>query len=717
MGRPLRLAALDQQVSEKMMGVRRQAPALAGMLCLSLFATAAQASGAPAAAKRPIAIEDEIEYAAPLSLNLSPDGRQVSYLLRTRDIASNAVTRDLFVVAADGKSKPRLVRKDTSDAAVWGGDSRHLLIVASKGEGAEIRTLRLADGEEELLFSSETGISSLGVSPDGRSLAFLTLNPLAEKEPEKLLHAIEADEDWDANRPEPRVFQLAVMDLATRKARTLTDTSISVANFDWSPDSQRLAIEAYSDPTIVMPAMTADIYVVDVADGTTRALVKMDGMDIGPKWSPDGKWIAFGSQRGKEDFIYATTLAIAPADGSSSPRYIGDALDRLSGGPTNPLRWSADGKHVDVTAPHDLSFHTFRVRISDARTTQITPRVDRLYNFHTYSRDGKRVALLEQGVGVPPDIFIANADDLKLQRITQLNPQWERFSKPLVERVRWRSHDGKWDLNGILLKPSHYREGQRYPTLLALFGGPAMVSHAFNPIENYPLLTLAEEGYVVFIPNTRGRAGYGMDFVHAIRDERDYVSNPLQDVLGGVDLLVAQGVADPDRMGVLGYSYGGILTSNLITRDHRFKAAIYGGGSPELMSGHMDYMDRHLLGVGRDMMGFGNPFEPETIQLAFEQSSVFHAHRVRTPLLLESGEFDGWKDDRRLYRALKHFGVPSEFYVYPRSGHGWAEPALIADSYRRNIDWFNYWVLDKSYRDSKKQAAYDEWKRERRAAR
>jgi dipeptidyl aminopeptidase/acylaminoacyl peptidase len=698
------------------MRIRIAAVAFGGMLCLSLFAHAVQASRAPAAAKRPIAIEDEIEYAAPFSLSLSPDARHVAYVLQTRDIASNTVSRDLFVVSADGKSAPRLVRKDTSSAAVWADDSKHLLLAVPMEKGAEIRTLRLIDGVEEVLYANETAISSLGLSPDGRSLAFLTLSPLAEKEPEKLLHAIEADEDWNSNRQEPRVFQLAVMDLATRRVRTLTDTSITVGKFDWSPDSRRLAIEAHTEPSRVMPVMTSDIHIVDVADGTMRPLVAMEGMDVSPKWSPDGKWIAFASQRGQEDFIYATTLAIVPADGSSPPRYIGDALDRSSGDWTSPLRWSADGRYVDVNAGHDLSVHVFRVRVSDGYTSRITPRRDRLYSSHTYSREGKRVALVEEGVGVPREIYIANADDMKTRRITRLNPQWENYSKPIVERVRWRSHDDKWDLNGILLKPSHYREGQRYPMLLALLGGPAMVAQAFNPIGNYPLLTFAEAGYVVFIPNTRGRAGYGMDFAHAIRDEKSYIGNPLRDALGGVDLLVAQGVADPDRMGVLGYSYGGALTSNLITRDHRFKAAIYGGSMPDLMGRSMDYMEKQLLGLGRDMFGLGNPFEPEAMQLAFEQSSVFHAHRARTPLLLESGEFDGWEDDRRLYRALKHFGVPSEFYVYPRSGHGWEEPALIADSYRRNLDWLNYWVLDKPYRDPQKQAVYDAWKQERRAA-
>ena len=691
---------------------------------------------AHAAPKRPIGIDDLIEVRTPSQVNLSPDGRTVAYMLKTPSLAKNGYTHDLYIVATDGKSEPRrLVAGDSQSGEyasmlqqvpTWAPTSDRLVFVKQQGEGADIRTVRIDTLESDVLVTQEKigkdyefKPGALGAtfafSPDGRWLAFAAKRKKAEVKEEKLLRAIAADENWAPaeKRYPPDTYELFLMELATGTVTKLTQPNVSIDSFEWSPDSKRLAVILQTDISRMAAYMTTDLFVMDIATRELRPLVVQPGIDDDPKWSPDGKLIAFGTQRGQEDWQYGTTLAIVPADGSAPPRLIGEReLDRWSGGASVPMRWSADGKFIDVAASHDLSRHVLRVNVADGATEKLTPGSDRHYEEVSYSSDGKRVALLVQGVAVAPDIYVSSSEKIEPMRLTDSNPQLRELSLPHVERVKWRSPDGKWDLNGLLIKPSTFEEGRRYPMLTNILGGPSMVRQEFNPVFNYALLVMAErEGYVIFMPNSRGRSGFGVDFHHAIRDEKSYVLNPMSDVLSGVDLLVERGIADPKRLGVLGFSYGGTLTANIVTHTDRFRAAIYGEGSPNVLGDIQNYGHSEFLGLNRDMWGFGNPFEPGEIKRAYEQSAVYRLDKVKTPVLIEAGEKSAWEGDRQLYRGLKHFGVPSEFWIYPRSGHGWDEPLLKQDAFRRHIAWFDYWLKGKPYPDKKKQAEYDAWRR------
>jgi len=322
------------------------------------------------------------------------------------------------------------------------------------------------------------------------------------------------------------------------------------------------------------------------------------------------------------------------------------------------------------------------------------------------------MAVRIQGVGVPPDIYLSAVKRFRPKALTHLNPSWNILTVPKAHIIQWRSQDDRWDVRGLLIEPSNYDPKQHYPMLTAILGGPIMVNQELNPDSSYPLLALAEQGYLILMPNSRGREGFGMDFDHAIRDERSYVKNPETDILAGVDAMVVRGIADPDRLGILGFSYGGTLTAYAVTLTNRFKAAIYGEGTPDILRWY-DYANTATLPLLHDMWGFGNPYEPQEIASAIGQSSLFRLNQVHTPVLVEAGELSGWKTDRAYYRGLRHFQVPAEFYVYPRSGHGWDEPRLMQDAFQRHIAWFDYWIKGKPYTDAKKQSAYDEWKQSR----
>jgi dipeptidyl aminopeptidase/acylaminoacyl peptidase len=709
------------------------------LLAGRLSAAAAESEGRT----RAISVEDLIEVRKPSNVALSPDGRWVSYVLTTPLLESNRYLHDIYIVRADGSGTPRqlthseprtgFLASRPQMSTVWSPASDRLVFVAHREGKTAVHTINIRTGEESVLVASDALAGafdfkpehlgyfgdSIAFSPDGRSLALLASRPQQPAVAPVLNHAIEAGEDWAASASpdtlEP-IAQLFIVDLRTLKSTAVTDARLHVAAFRWSPDSRRLALEAVAEPSVPARFIKGDIYLVDAAGGEPRALVRIPGWDRNPTWSGDGKDIAFCTQRGKEDWMYGCSLAVVAADGRTPPRDLGKTLDQLSGSMLSSIHWTATSQHIDVLAGYRLSRHLFRVNARTGETTRLTQRDDRRYDEVTYSTDGKLMALRAQGAAVPPDIYVSGTRLFKPRRLTQINPGWDEKRVPSVEIVKWRSKDGRWEIPGLLLKPSGYRSGQRYPMLTAILGGPGQVDQTLNPIWNYPLLALAEQGYVILLPQSRGRPGSGVEFAHAIRDERSYVLNPLSDVLTGVDEMVSRGIADPDRLGVLGFSYGGTLTAYAVTLTNRFKAAIYGEGTPSVLEG-LAYHHKTFLGLFRDMWGVSSPFEPRDLLSAFEQSALYRLDRVCTPVLLESGENSSWATDRNLYRGLRHFGVPAEFYVYPRSGHGWDEPLLMRDAYRRHIAWFDYWINDRPYSNQEKQQIYDAWQKAMRGGR
>jgi len=715
---------------------RKARIATAGVVALWLL-------GAVAIAQTPqkhvIGVDDVITMRKPGEVQISPDGRWVAYVLTTPLLEQNSYVKDVYVVPTDGSAPPRqLTHNASSDAylasfsglaSVWAPTSDRLVYVARRNGETQVVSLDSHTGQEQsLLSASDLGKdidltpawmgNSLAFSPDGRTLAFIASVKPAAPPAAKLLHAIEADEDWvpDSERSKEPIRQLFVIDLATRKLRPLTEAAMNVAAFDWSPDSRRIAFEG---TTYLGPAnyMSDDIYVVDVAGGASRPLVQLDGWDQKPTWSPDGRFIAFGTQRGKADWMYTESPAVIDADGRGPIRFIGDRIDQIAGASMTSLHWTSDGRALNLITRNGMSRHLFRVVVADGAVERLSDRDDRLYEDISYSQDGRLMAFTVQGVGVPPDVYVSPTDGFKPKRLTHLNPSWDTLTVPIVESVHWRSTDGKWEIPALLIKPSTYSAGKRYPMLTAILGGPSGVLQETSPVWNYPLLTLAEQGYVILMPNSRGRPGNGMAFTHAIRDERSYLANPFTDVMAGVDAMIARGVADPEKLGVLGFSYGGQTTAYAITHADRFLAAIYGEGAPDQLGVLAKYPTKRWLSLDRDMAGIRSPFERDDIQNMFDQSAIYQLDRVRTPVLIESGEKSAWKTDRQLYRGLLHFGVPAEFWVYPRSGHGWDEPKLMQDAYRRHIAWFDYWLLDRPYPDTEKQHRYDEWKAQREKAR
>lgn len=715
--------------------------ALAGrILALTVAVIAQPMHAAETGARRPVNENDLITVRSVSNVSLSPDGKWISYVLKESSLQKNQHVHNVFVIPVDRSSPERQLTNNGPTtgqwasmhnlSTVWSPDSKELVYISVRDGSSELRGINIQTGAERTVVSSKelpAGVTfqqnvnfpteSLQYSPDGRRLALIAYHPIKVEARELPHRGIELRADWypeeDRDPRRPPIGTLYVMDLRTRDIHAVTDATMHVSAIRWSPNGKQLALIANVTPKDPDRYMNDDVYLVDPQSSTPpRQLVNRAGQESRLAWSPDGTSLAFCTQRGIVNWQYQCSLATVNVR-SGAIQDIGLGFLKKVG-TVRDAQWEPDGRHLVVNARYRLSRHLFKMDATSGRFSPITTTDTNHYSQFSYSANGQSMAFVVEGATTPQDIYISKPDRFDPVRLTQLNPEWKSLQKPSVEIIRWRSPDNRWDIHGLLLKPSNYREDRIYPMLTAIYGGPSMVEQTLNVIHNYPLLALAEQGYIIFLPNSRGRAGFGADFEMAIRDEKSYVLNPLSDVLAGVDHLVGSGIADPERLGVLGYSYGGTLTSYAVTATNRFKAAVYGEGSPEINL--FDYYNDTILGLVRDKMGFDHPYSRESLRQAIDQSALHHLDKVKTPVLIEFGMDSGaWKMDRSFYRGLQYYGVPSEFWGLPRTGHGADEPLIKQNSYRRTIAWLNYWIKGEPYYDAGKQKVYDSWLQRRRS--
>lgn len=672
-------------------------------------------------AKRPINIYDLLEVNhigagfSSLQVQLSPDGKWIVYQMRETVLNDNKYVFSLWLIDTSGKTKPKqLSYTKESKASVgfltprWSPDSRTIAHFVDDEKGKGLALIQVDSFEERRLNLSDLlragfdkqirgTISDYKWSPDARFIAFSAASDLDREKTTPLTKGIEVDVTWNPKRHMPTSPTLLfTAEVSTGEIQPLTDESLNVHSFDWSPEGNQIAFSA-SEKVGSNTWMNTDIYVVEVPTRNIRLRLKQPGPDNNPLWSSDGKRIAFNSQKGKLDWQQRTTIGVLdPSEGEAF--YPADDFWQESGSTHKIVSWSDDNQEIYFQAGFHLTRRLFRVSTNGKRVAQITPDNNRMYSQFSFSRDKKILAFAIESVTEPPNVYVSKASLFKPVKLTHVNPQLDNIARSQIEVIKWRSKDDKWDIHGVLIKPPDYQPGKKYPLLVFLQGGPGMVQMAYNLTNQYPIQVFAAKGYLVLAPNTRGRWGFGMPFYHAIRENKDRTPGPLLDMMTGVDLLVEEGIADPDRLGIMGFSYGGELTAYSITQTNRFKAASIGEGPTD----HVNILfhacgDPSRVKFYRDFMGWDPPYDPMELKEIMRQSAIYNVRKVKTPALLEYGSESMAPDHGRIFfQALQYFEVPSQFIVYPRTRHGVSEPLLREDSMLRNLKWFDFWVLGKS---------------------
>ena len=664
------------------------------VLCIGLII----ASPVLVSAQRPVVARDLLRLREVSDPQLSPDGGWVAYTVTTADTVRDRRDRDVWMTSWDGSRSVRVTSSpDQEHAARWSPDGRYLAFLSARQDPREADQLWLLDragGEAERVTDLPGGISEYAWAPDGHRIALVASDPPQDSLP--------AAGDSAGRRPKPIVVDrfvfkydgegflgaerdhLYLFDLATRRAELLTPGPYDESMPSWSPDGRRIAFVSRRRPEFDR-SDNWDLYVVDARAGAEpRQLTTFKGADLDPEWgsrapswSPDGKLLAY-VQGGRPELIYYAVqkLAVVPADGGPA-RVLTEGLDRNVLSPA----FSADGRSILFLQEDDRVYHLARIPVTGGK---VEPLVGgpRMVSDLTLGRDG-RVAVLAGTTAQPDEIYAV--DNAELRKISRQNDAWLGSVRLApVEEISVRSKDGT-EIHGFMVKPPDYQEGRRYPTVLRIHGGP--VWQFYHDFANLDWQVLAAAGYVVLGMNPRGSSGRGEKFATAIWAA--WGQKDGEDVLSAVDWAVRQGIADPGRLGVGGWSYGGILTDEVIARDPRFKAAISGAGQGNALGGYGT--DMYAIEYEAEL---GTPWKnPE----AWTRVSYpfLHADRIVTPTLFLCGDED-WNvplnNSEQMYQALKSLGRDTQLIVYPGQTHEITRPSFVEDRMDRYVAWYGKYL-------------------------
>jgi dipeptidyl aminopeptidase/acylaminoacyl peptidase len=663
--------------------------------------TAAQQPTAPHA----FTVDDLFGVQEISDAQISPDGQFVLFTVNSTDWKEDkAETRIWMVPSAGGDAIPLSAEGPSSSHPRWSPDGKFIAFLSEREEGkTQVYVLNRAGGEAQRLTDTPQDVESFVWSPTGTRLALVLRDPTDEE----LESAAKRNKDKDTSddkssfakkkSQKPWVIDrllfkadtvgyldrhrthLYTFEIASKSLKQITFGDFDDAEPSWSPDGQRLAFS--SNRTKPDPDQTYDdeIWVVS-ADNTDKGalatqITSKRGEHHSPSWSPDGKWIVYTAKLDPSLFEYATKhVAISPATGGEEKVYT-RALDRMS---TEP-RFAPDGKSVYFISDDDGTQVLAQLNLADSRIA--LPMGGRIMlESYSFSKDG----ILAGSISTPDRPFeIFTVPGGRLTRVTHVNDAWASQLKWATgEYVSFKSKDGT-TVHGYMYKPVDYVSGKKYPTILRPHGGPVWAYYAeYQEIAQL----LAANGYVVLLPNPRGSSGYGQDFCKAIF--ADWGNKDFDDDMSFVDYAIELGIADPDKLGVGGWSYGGISTDFIIGKTKRFKGAISGAGAAEFVSlwGHDQYVRDYITELG---------FPWEHRDVWDKVSPFYNMKNITTPTLFVGGNID-WNvpivGGEQMYQSLKALGRDTELVVYPDEYHEFKTPSHIKDLNERFLAWYAHYV-------------------------
>ncbi len=620
---------------------------------------------------------------------LSPDGAWVAYTVTTADSAKDKSDTDLWMTSWDGSQSIRLTSSPEGESRPrWSPDNRWLAFVSGRqeGKGGQVWLLDRRGGEAQRLTTLKGGIDDFAWSPDSKRLALvldedtdsLARADTGEKKTQRPIVIDRYSFKRDiAGYLGTKRTHLGLFDIATKKLDTLTSDRHDDDVPSWSPDGRRIAFIRES-PAEPGKSRDSDLYVIDARLGAVATqLTDFDGPDGGlPAWSPDGRWIAF--TRGDEPKFYAYHLnrvAVVPSDGSAPARVVTTSLDR----PVSTPQFTPDGREVLATLADDRAERLVRIRVTDG-TQQEVIGGRRVAVDYSAIADGRIAALLAT-TDRAPEVFARDASNGALRQLSHQNDSlFARLRLASVEDFASRSSDGA-EVHSLLYRPALASPASRLPLVVYIHGGPnAQESYRFDFERQF----LAANGYAVLAVNYRGSNGRGSAWQKAIF--ADWGNLEVKDLLGAVDEAVRQGIADPERLGIGGWSYGGILTDYTIATSPRFKAAVSGAGSALqlAMYGTDQYVAQYDLEIGAPWKA-----QDKWIRISYP---FFHADRIRTPTLFIGGQSDfnvPITGGEQMYQALRTLGVETRLVIYPNQFHGITVPSYRKDRLERYLAWYD----------------------------
>jgi len=599
---------------------------------------------------------------------ISPDGKRISYVVTRADMDRSVYDSDLWLVGIDGTSNIQLTQSTgTDNHPRWSPDGSKIAFLSDRDGGRNaIWVIPANGGESEKLTNEKGGIADFEWSPDGKTIAFTMRDaPPTEKE------------DFRVVGTDSRPSNLHLLDVAWRSVTRLTPGGeFSFSNLSWSPDGTTIAAERQPVGGI-QDFQNGDIALIS-RSGEVRMLVTWPGSDRNPTFSPDGKSIAFLSTGGIADWLREEQIHVVPVSGGT-PRLVAPDYNRTP----DQIRW-LDSQTIWFDGPATPTAQIWHVG-ADGSSFHHFSRVDGVISGLDV-RSGI-AAFVMQTLTTPPELYVSTTTAFNPRQLTHHNDAFRDRQLGETRLIRWKNPKDGLEIEGLLTLPIGYTAGKRYPLLTFVHGGPASrFDETFIGYLGYlyPVHVFAQQGFAILRPNPRGTGGYGEKFREANRN--DWGGMDWVDINAGIDKLIADGIADPSRLGLMGWSYGGFMASWAEGHSDRLKAISIGAPVVDLLSFHGT----------TDIRAFIPSYFHGSTDLLRQHSPMWHLKPTKARVLIQHGDADDrvpLSQGSMLYRALQEMGVDVTMVIYPRSPHVPREPKQRIEVMRRNLELFS--VLQK----------------------
>lgn len=635
--------------------------------------------------KKPFKPADFLKIPTVSDPQVSPDGKWVAYGVSTVDTAKDKRVSRLWMQSWDGNTSIQLTYGDEpASNARWSPDGKYLAFLSSRESknGSQLWLMDRRGGEAKKITDIKGDLGDYEWSPDGSKVVFVIGDPENKgKEAPKTPKPIVVDryhfkQDYQGYLEHDH-SHLYIFDINTKKLDTLTKGNYDERSPSWSPDGKSIVFVSNHDADPDR-SENSDIFVAEAkANGAVKQLTAWKGHDLNPQWSPDGKYITYLRQDSEGYNMYdQNILCLMNADGSNN-QLLTKQLDRPVDGPA----WSKDSKTIAFLVDDDRERYAATYSLGSKKISIIpaTRGKVNLRDINAHSAGNWVVSLSDPYM--PYEIYALESS--KLRRITYQQQDWlSKVTLAQVTGFRSTSTDGT-KVSGVLYRPDS-TSTKKLPFILFVHGGPvAQDDYSFDGT----CQVLASAGYAVAAVNYRGSSGRGIDYTKIIA--ADWGNKEVIDLHGAVDYLVKAGIADADKLGVGGWSYGGITTDFLIATDTRFKAAASGAGSALQVANYG--IDQYILQYDNEL---GQPWKNMDVYNKISYPFL-HADRIKTPVLFMSGLKDfnvPTAGSEQMYQALKSLGVPAELVLYPNQNHGIRVPSYQVDVVDRYIKWYDKYL-------------------------
>ena len=624
------------------------------------------------------------------TVRVSPDGGKVVYAvkeLKTIDGKSDFINH-LFISDNNNTNTIQLTQGEKNNInPKWSPDGKKIAFVSNRNGKNNLYCLNLAGGEAERLTDLKTGINEFKWSTTGNQIAFTS----SDFETEEETGNKKSGNDWFFMNENFKQGRLHLLQLNKKdkngipQITTLSKENRHINSFSWSPDDQWIAY-AHAASGGVEDNTFCDISMIKISSGEVKVIANTPVGENQPLFSPDGKFIAYYNLDEKGIWGGKTSVKIFALENGSV-----QTLADTPNGPAELIGWSSNGKTIYTLEPFHTSTKIFSLSSDGKQATEWTTGTKGVLSGLELNSKGTHFGFTFQNTSIPQDGYISSTNSFSALKISNINPELTNLPVPKTELISWKSFDGM-EIEGLLTYPLNYEAGKKYPFILNIHGGPAGVfSENFIAVSGiYPLAALAENDIFILRPNPRGSNGYGLKFREA--NHRDWGGGDYKDLMAGVDYAISKGWADANKMGVMGWSYGGFMSSWIVGHNNRFKVASIGAPAVDLVT--QDLTD--------DIPGFlpsymeKQPYEDWKVY--DDHSPLRFVQNVKTPVLLQHGQADvrvPFSQGIMYYNALKRRGVPVRFLVLPRQPHGPAEPSMILKTAQTNLSWMLHYLQGK----------------------